>query len=474
MAQASQSVETLIGQISSTKFQIRRLLGAGGMGAVFEAEHLFTKRVGALKLLHEHFSQVPEIVERFTREASAAGRIANPHIVETYDAGRLESGHPYMFMELLSGKALDEVLAERESLPFEQAIGIAAQAAAGLAAAHKSGIIHRDIKPANLFLVDGPGLLVKLLDFGISKFALPDEVSRVTQEGAALGTPYYMPPEQVMGRVDIDERVDIYALGVVLYEMVVGRPPYIADTLPALSVRIYEGRYAPVSTLRPDTPPGFEAVVAACLAVDRERRYASMHDLLADLQRLMGRHAESLAPTLIAGSPLQIDSLPPPAGSGAYLPGPSAAPGPIRSPAATAAGMAVTATEATTHPPRPRWLPWVAILGAVAAVSLVIGVTWPQQPEPTAAPVLQPSSAVVDEAAGREPITTSVAAPNVAPAASSSTATGAAPTELPAASSASAPASSSAARRPSAAPRSSDPEAPGPNTDGLKRDNPFE
>jgi serine/threonine protein kinase len=326
MTEASPSMEALLGEVSSSKFKILRLLGAGGMGAVFEAEHLFTKRTGALKLMHSHFAQIPEAVERFTREASAAGRIQNPHIVETFDAGRLESGQPYMFMELLAGTPLDTLLQTRGALSFEEAIGICAQAAAGLAAAHKSGIIHRDIKPANLFLVEGRGTLVKILDFGISKFAVFDGVSKVTQEGTTLGTPYYMPPEQVMGSKDIDEGADIYALGVVLYECVTGQPPYVAETLPALSVRIYEGHYIPVSELRNDTPPGFDRFLARSLAVDRQQRYATAQEQLIELLSLVGRHAESMAPTLMAGSPMPMLSVPPP-----YLPSQppvrSAAPG---------------------------------------------------------------------------------------------------------------------------------------------------
>lgn len=392
MAQSSPPEEALLGEISSSKFKILRLLGAGGMGAVYEAEHVFTKRHGALKLLHSHFAEIPQVVERFTREASAAGRIQNPHIVETFDAGRLESGHPYMFMELLAGTALDSLLKERGALPFEEAIGLCAQAAAGLAAAHKSGIIHRDIKPANLFLVEGKGTLVKLLDFGISKFSVVDEVSQVTQEGATLGTPYYMPPEQVMGSKNIDEGVDIYALGVVLYETVTGSPPYVAETLPALSVRIYEGRYTPVSSLRADTPPGFDEVLARCLAVDRAQRYATVADLLVDLLALIGRHAESLAPTLMVGSPLPMLSSPPPyspsqppvwSGAGrSARPGPlsgdpsSPPPGHVTASAGSASAGAAANGQAVGQsllPPGPSIVPpasvpwlWIGLAAAVA------------------------------------------------------------------------------------------------------------
>jgi len=299
-------VSTVIGQTLGDKYRVRRLIGSGGMGAVYEVEHTFTRRVGALKLLHQTYAGQSKVVERFIREASAAGRIGNAHIVETMDAGRFPSGEPYMFMELLTGSPVNDLVASRGRLQLGEAVEIAAQAAEGLAAAHAMGIVHRDIKPENLFLCAGDKPFIKILDFGISKFAPGDgESYRLTAEGAALGTPYYMSPEQVLGSSNVDARTDVYSLGVVLYECLTGQVPFQADALPALSVKIHSGEYAPLSTLRHDVPRDLEAVVSRAMATDPEARFqsvAAFRDALLSCQTLP---AVSLAPTL-------FDSLPPP------------------------------------------------------------------------------------------------------------------------------------------------------------------
>jgi serine/threonine protein kinase len=267
----------LVGQTLGKRYLVRRVIGQGGMGAVYEVEHTFTKRIGALKLLHKSVAAVPEVVERFVREASAAGRIGNEHIVETIDAGELDSGEPYIFMELLDGKPLSELVQAGKGLPFEEALELVTQAAEGLGAAHEAGIVHRDIKPENLFVCDGATPFVKILDFGISKFARNDARDhRLTREGSAMGTPYYMSPEQVVGGRNVDARTDVYSLGVVLYECVTGQTPFDAESLPALSVRIHEGNYVPASHLRPSAPPGFDVLVARAMAVSPADRFASM------------------------------------------------------------------------------------------------------------------------------------------------------------------------------------------------------
>lgn len=298
----------LVGTTLGKKFLVRRLIGEGGMGAVYEVEHVFTKRVGALKLLHKSFASVPDVVERFVREASAAGRIENPHIVETIDAGELETGEPYMFMELLSGSPVSELIQRRRQLRFDEALEIVIQSAQALAAAHAVDIVHRDIKPENLFVCQGDQAFVKLLDFGISKFA-PHHTGdhRLTSEGTQMGTPYYMSPEQVVGRRDVDARTDIYSLGVVLYECVAGRVPFDAETLPALSVLIHQGKYTPLSQLRPDTPESFDSVLAKAIAVDPKDRYQTMQSFGEALLGLTKHQALSFAPTMahVPGQDLQ-------------------------------------------------------------------------------------------------------------------------------------------------------------------------
>jgi serine/threonine protein kinase len=203
------------GTLIGGKFKVLRTLGAGGMGAVYEIEHVFTHHRRALKLLHREVAQHPHIVERFLREASAAGRIGNPHIVETFDAGRLDSGEPYLVMELLNGQELTQQIAARGKLGADYLAHLVRQACSGIQAAHDAGVVHRDLKPDNLFVTERDGRpFVKILDFGISKFdsAVTGDHA-MTREGSILGTPYYMPPEQVRGAKDLDARADVYALG---------------------------------------------------------------------------------------------------------------------------------------------------------------------------------------------------------------------------------------------------------------------
>jgi serine/threonine protein kinase len=273
------------GTLVAGKLRVVRLLGMGGMGAVYEVEHQLTKHRRALKLLHPEMLAHPVVVARFLREASAAGRIGNPHVVETFDAGTLESGEPYLVMELLQGKTLAAKLDKHRRLKLGEIVDVIGQACGGVAAAHAAGIVHRDLKPDNMFLVERDGKpFVKILDFGISKF--DKELTGThgdTKEGTALGTPYYMSPEQVSGDKELDARTDIYALGVILYECASGRRPFVADALPKLSVLIHEGNAEPLDALRPDLPAGFVEVVKRAMAKDPDERFPSVRELAAAL-----------------------------------------------------------------------------------------------------------------------------------------------------------------------------------------------
>src|SRR5215471_3949791 len=274
------------GTVLAGRFRVVRCMGVGGMGSVYEIEHTLTKHRRALKLLHAVMAQNTAVVERFLREASAAGRVGNQHIVETFDAGTLESGEPYLVMELLRGSTLSDRIAAGP-MPISEVIDLVGQACDGVQAAHEAGIVHRDLKPDNLFVIDVEGRpFVKILDFGISKFD-PGKTGghALTQEGAALGTPYYMSPEQIRGEVKLDARTDVYALGVILYECAAGRRPFEAEALTQLAVLIHLGKPRPVAELRPDLPPGFSDVVARAMATDRERRIQTARDLRSELER---------------------------------------------------------------------------------------------------------------------------------------------------------------------------------------------
>jgi serine/threonine protein kinase len=322
------------GTVLAGRFRVVRCMGVGGMGSVYEIEHELTKHRRALKLLHAAMAQNSGVVERFLREASAAGRVGNQHIVETFDAGRLESGEPYLIMEMLRGQTLSERIAGGP-MPVAQVIDLVGQACDGVQAAHEAGIVHRDLKPDNLFVIDVEGRpFVKILDFGISKFD-PGKTGghALTQEGAALGTPYYMSPEQIRGEIKLDARTDVYALGVILYECIAGQRPFEAEALTQLAVLIHVGKPPPLSQLRLDLPPGLADLVSRAMATDPAQRVQSARDLRMELERfgaISFKGQARLGPT---------PSLPPPAASVA-----------ARSLATSAAGVSIRSatTSAST------------------------------------------------------------------------------------------------------------------------------
>lgn len=278
------------GTVLAGKFRVVSLLGEGGMGAVYQIEHEITKHRRALKLLHKSMAEMPSVVERFLREASAAGRVGNPHIIETFDAGVLDTGEPYLVMEILRGEPLSARIA-RGPMPVLEVVDLVGQACGGVQAAHDAGIVHRDLKPDNLFLTEGADgrPFVKILDFGISKFdSTKTGGLQLTQEGAALGTPYYMPPEQIRGEGSLDARADVYALGVILYECLAGVRPFEAETLPHLAILIHTGEAVPIAQHRPDLPPGFAQLVHTAMTADRTKRTQSAAELRAALEQYGG------------------------------------------------------------------------------------------------------------------------------------------------------------------------------------------
>jgi len=265
------------------KYRVERVLGKGGMGIVVAARHVQLGELVAIKLLLPEMTMDAEIVQRFSREARAAVRIKSEHVARVSDVGTLDTGAPYMVMEYLHGSDLGAVLTEQGALPLEDAVDFVAQACEAIAEAHALGIVHRDLKPSNLMLVarsDGTPC-IKVLDFGISKIAVPDDGPDLvrTKTATALGSPLYMSPEQMVSARDVDGRTDIWALGAILYELVSGRPPFVAESFAALVLEVTQSPLTPLRRLRGDVPAGLEAVVARCLAKDREERYATVADL---------------------------------------------------------------------------------------------------------------------------------------------------------------------------------------------------
>ena len=268
------------------------------MGSVWVADHLTLNTQVAVKFMSPEMAQHPEAIARFKREASAAAQIRSPHIVQVFNHGLTGEGVPYIVMELLVGEDLDKRL-ERGSLPLRDTIQIIGQVCKALGRAHKEGIVHRDIKPANIFLLESDGeIFIKVLDFGIAKRAVDEgRVSDVTRTGAMMGTPKYMSPEQMLSSKDIDFRSDLWAVGIVAYVCLTGVPPFVGETLGALSVAINSGRFAPPSELVPRLPGSIDMWFARALARFPEDRFTS---------------AKEMADAMIAAAPKEVRrSLPP-------------------------------------------------------------------------------------------------------------------------------------------------------------------
>jgi len=287
----------LIGKTIGGKYVVRSVLGEGGMGTVFEAEHMTLGRSVAVKVLHPNQARKKDAVRRFHQEARAAGAIGHPNICEVYDLGTLDEGSPYLVMEKLVGETLADRIAAEGGLPFDDVIDILVQVLSGLVAAHEKGIVHRDIKPENVFLTKRVGCppVCKLLDFGVSKMISPllggrDEDLDLTRTGMVMGTPYYMSPEQARGDRNLDARVDLYACGVILYEALTGRRPFTAANYNALLLQILGTSPRPARELRPALPGGFDAVIEKAMARSRDDRYRTANDFQRDLQGLRDRH----------------------------------------------------------------------------------------------------------------------------------------------------------------------------------------
>ena len=284
------------GSVLASKYRVERVLGLGGMGVVVAAHHLQLDSEVAIKFLLPEALHNPEAVARFAREARAAVKIKSEHIARVTDVGTLESGAPYMVMEYLRGSDLAQVLRDRGTLSLEDAADYLLQACEAIAEAHVLGIVHRDLKPANLFLVRRPdgSPCVKVLDFGISKLTglsgtADDHV--MTKTTAIMGSPQYMSPEQLASARDVDARTDIWALGVILFELLCGHPPFSADTLPQLCAAILTRDPLAVRDLRPDLPAGVDELILACMQKERSARLQTVAEFAHRLAQFAPRRS---------------------------------------------------------------------------------------------------------------------------------------------------------------------------------------
>jgi eukaryotic-like serine/threonine-protein kinase len=278
------------GDVLVGKYRVESVLGVGGMGMVLLVRHIDLGQQMAIKLMMPGVIHDDPAAARFVREARAAAAIQSEHVVRIFDVGTLDSGLPYMVMELLRGQDLSQVLARESQLPLEDAVDYVLQASHAIAEAHARGIVHRDLKPSNLFVTtrsDGTPL-VKVLDFGISKAMNPDvdgpASGNLTATSAIMGSPLYMSPEQVRNAKHVDARTDIWALGVILHELLTGAPAFRADTLPGICAAITADDPPPLRSLRDDAPAELEAVLTKCLEKNAAKRYQTTRELMAALR----------------------------------------------------------------------------------------------------------------------------------------------------------------------------------------------
>jgi serine/threonine protein kinase len=277
-----------IGDIVGDKYRVDRALGNGGMAYVMAATHLTLDRPVAIKILLPGLCENQEAIARFLREARASVRIQGDHVARVIDVGTLDDGAPYMVMDLLEGCDLARDLRDRNTLPIGEAVDFVLQACEALAEAHAFGIVHRDLKPANLFLTrrsDGSPL-VKVLDFGISKAFVVEGQTSVTLTDAhgILGSPCYMSPEQVRKPRTVDSRSDIWSLGIILYELIGGLPPFVSDTPMGVLAAVVTDHPPSLVMVRDDVPPGLEDVISKCLEKEASRRYQDVVELAVALK----------------------------------------------------------------------------------------------------------------------------------------------------------------------------------------------
>jgi serine/threonine-protein kinase len=272
------------------RYRIDELLSVGGMGAVYSGTHTLLQKRVAIKVLRSELPGADSMLDRFRREAIAASSIGHENIVQVTDMGVIPDGTAYLIMELLIGRSLGDAIESEGAFTLERSCRIAGEILGGLGAAHRSGIVHRDLKPDNIFLArSGEREVIKLLDFGVSLLKRPDVPdSRLTSTGTLVGTPRYMSPEQARGSHDLTGAADIYAAGVVLYEMLTGELPYFGDNYNVVIHEIIAGEWAPIETRAPGIPEAIAAVVHQALAVAPEDRFATAEEMAAALAGAAG------------------------------------------------------------------------------------------------------------------------------------------------------------------------------------------
>jgi eukaryotic-like serine/threonine-protein kinase len=294
------AVNPLIGATIAGKYYVHRLIGAGAMGEVFEAENRLLRRMVALKIVRGAIAS-PEAIARLEREALLVAAVQHPNICDVYDCGTLSDGSPFIVLERLFGETLGQLMARTARPRIPLLIDLFTQMLSGLQAAHGAQIVHRDLKPQNVFLADRLGCapLVKLLDFGLARDVSGVRTRTITKPGALVGTLKYMSPEQLRG-VGVDARADLFAVGVMLYEALSGHHPFEGSSIGEVQTKILRGDHVPFLELRSDLPIALGDVIDRCLAKSPDERWAAAADLQRALSRAIGNVAalgESVPPS---------------------------------------------------------------------------------------------------------------------------------------------------------------------------------
>jgi serine/threonine protein kinase len=287
-------MEPVAGARVTPNVRLVRKLGAGGMGAVWVAEHEALHTQVAVKFMSRELAARPDLRARFSREAASASAVKSPHVVQMLDHGVTEQGLPFLVMELLDGEDLAERLRREGPMPAAVVDAVLTQVCKALSRAHEAGIVHRDLKPENIFLTrqDDDEIFCKLLDFGIAKGS--DELSGHTQSGVVMGTTHYMSPEQLVAAKNVDHRSDLWAMGIVVFELLTGRRPYAGDSAGALAIAVHNTTPQPPTALRPDLPPAVDAWFARACAKASSDRFATAKEMARAFSVAIGRDERTL------------------------------------------------------------------------------------------------------------------------------------------------------------------------------------
>jgi serine/threonine-protein kinase len=471
------SIQVREGDLLAGKYRVERVIGVGGMGIVVAARHEQLDQLVAIKFVRDDALDNDEAVERFLREARSAARLRSEHVARVLDVGRLETGAPYMVMEFLDGNDLGKALARDGPMAVDLAAALMLQACEAVAEAHAAGIVHRDLKPENLFLTRtvGGSPKLKVLDFGVSKaLRLDDPQGKLTKTRTMLGSPLYMAPEQMRSGRDIDQRIDVWALGVVLFELLTGRSPFEAETMPELCLKVVSEPPLSLAVLRPVLPPGIVAVVEKCLEKDRDKRSADAAELARALEPFAPSRAnlfsargsfDSLRGAIVSHAPPGVTSTP---ASG--LLGPPASPTSLPKTSSIPAWGAERGPDPRPPPPKRVGLAIGIVTGLVVLGAVAVALALRHGPAPAPAAEGAPSGppAALSDLPPAPPVVLSELPPAPAPTIETSAGVGGTPPAASPARSVAVPPSVRLAPAPQAKVPGS--TAPAPTSTGRKDD----